>query len=160
MEITIIPPTTDLVVDRVHVVTMVIKSFKGRKNVDVHLFRSGYDPEEAECYDWNVLLGDPVQPGLEIDPLQSRKVFLEAFTADERDALVEFLKVRYATRLASITTAPLDFPIPLGLQPLSEIPEGKTMGFIRLENLANYSLPFEVHGFYDLAQHDPLVQEE
>ena len=68
MEVKIAVPGHELPVDRAWVVTMTIKSFKGRKNVDIHLFRAGYDAEaegQDPKYDWNVLIGDPMHPDMD-----------------------------------------------------------------------------------------------
>jgi hypothetical protein len=56
-----------------------------------------------------------------------------------------------------VTVCPLALPIPLGVVPLSAIPEGKTMGFIRFDAVRDYPLPFAVRAFYDLDAHEPLV---
>ncbi len=162
MDVKVAVPEHTLPVDRAWVVSMVIKSFKGRKNVDIHLFRAGYDAEaegQDPKYDWNILIGDPMHPEMDLDPLKTRLTVFEAFTQDERDKVIEYIKDRYDERVTSIIAGPLDLPIPLGLPPLSSIPEGKTLGFIRFEKIPNYTLPFVVHGFYDLSQHEPLVQE-
>jgi hypothetical protein len=159
MDIDIATPDRALPVERAWVISMTIKSFKGRKDVEVHLFRPDYDTAEAEGYDWDALLGDPVHPELPVDLQASRRVLLEAFTPEERDQVLEYLKSTYEDRVSQVVAAPMDLPIPLGLPPLSDIPEGKSIGFIRFDKLPNYSLPFGLRGFYDLAQHEPLVQE-
>jgi hypothetical protein len=159
MEIDVIQPHTPLPVARAWVLSMVVSSFKGRKNVEAHLFRWEYEPEPDESYDWSALLGEPIHPQAEVDPEKSKRVLFEAFTAEERDQVINFLKERYGSRLASLVAHPMDLPIPLGIPPLSDIPEGKTMGFIRFEMLPNYKLPFAFHGFYDLAQHEPMVTD-
>lgn len=158
MDLNIYSSETALPVERAYMVSMIIKSFKGRRDVEVHLFRPDFDPAEEEQYDWDKLLGDPIHPDLDVDIPKSKRILLESFTLEERDTVVEYLKVRYGSRLASISSGPLDLPIPLGIPPLSSIPGGKTIGFIHFEAVPNYTLPFTVHGFYDLAQHKPLVE--
>lgn len=160
MDINIQNPEYPLPVDRAYVVSIVIKSFKGRKDVDVHLFRPDWDESEMENYDWSKLLGRPLEPGMSMDPVGSRKTLLECFTKEERDRVVDYLKTRYHDRVSSITSRCIDFPIPLGLKPLSEIPEGKDIGKIRFEKIPNYTLPFSVHGLFDLSQHKPIVEEQ
>lgn len=159
MERIVVQPGTPPPVARVWVITMVISSFKGRKNVEAHLFRRDFEPGPEDVFDWSVLLGEPIHPQAEVDENKSRRVLFEAFTPEERDAVLAFLQERYGDRLESVTACTLDLPIPLGLPPLSDIPEGKTMGFIRFEMLTNYQLPFAFHGFYDLARHEPLVTD-
>jgi hypothetical protein len=150
--------------ERAYVVSVVIRSFKGRRDVEVHLFRpadasSDGGAAEGAGYPWDRLLGEPVEPGRD-DPEGSRKMVLESFTRDERDRLVEYLKERYADRLEAIESRALDFPVPLGLAPLSSVPEGKSIGFIRFDAIPNYTLDFPVRGLYDLARHRPIVEEE
>ena len=95
MEICIVPPAEKPPVDRAYTVTMTIRNFKGRKDVDVHLFRpvdqATYDRENG-AYPWHTLLDDPLNPNMDYDPLSARRVILEAFTVEERDQLVEYLK--------------------------------------------------------------------
>ena len=97
-------------------------------------------------------------PSWRVDLEKSKCILLESFTEEERDQIVEYLKDRYGDRLESINSGPMDLPIPLGLPSLSSIPGGKTIGFIHFETIPKYTLPFPVHGFYDLAQHKPLVE--
>ncbi len=160
MDIDIIPADYELPVDRAYAINMVIKSFKGRKDVDVHLFRCKWDPEENEAYDWDALLGDPVDPYIEISIESSRRVLLEAFTVEERDAIVEYLKERYDDKLESITSCPLNFPIPLGLAGLSELSPGKSIGFIHFDTMPNYPLDFSFCGFFDLSGHKPIIENQ
>ncbi|WP_461210972.1 hypothetical protein [Desulfocurvus sp. DL9XJH121] len=143
--------------DRAFVISMVIRSFKGRRNVEVHLFRPEYDAAEESALDWNRLLGDPVEPGLD-DPVGSRKVLLEAFTKAERDAILDYLKAHYEDRVTEVNAQPMNFPIPLGLTPLSAIPEGKTIGLIRFSELPNYDMGMPMSGLYDLSRAEPLVE--
>lgn len=157
MDLEIVPADYKLPVDRAWTVSIVIKSFKGRKNVAVHLFRPAWDPAEAKAYEWDALLGDPIDPDLPISLESSRRVLLESFTPPERDALVDYLKNRYQDKLAAIHACPLNFPIPLGLTALSELTEGKEIGFIHFDRIHNYSLPFPVRGFFDLSQHKPIM---
>jgi len=158
MRVDILAPAHEPPVPRAYVLSMVILSFKGRRDVEVHLFRPAVDPAEAADWPWERLLGEPVAPGHD-DPAGSRRLLLEAFTADERNAVVDYLKERYQDRVSFITGQALSFPIPLGLRPLSDIPEGKTVGFIRFDKVPHYPLPFPIRGFYDLARHKPLVDE-
>jgi hypothetical protein len=158
MEIDVVPADFTLPVDRAWTVSMVIKSFKGRKDVTVHLFRPTWDPEEEEIYDWDVLVGDPVQPDLPVSYESCHRILLEAFNEQERDALVEYLKTRYKDKLSEIHACALNFPIPLGLTALSELAEGKDLGFIHFDKIPNYTLPFAVRGFFDLSQHKPIIE--
>lgn len=153
------PPFVQL--ERVYLIQAIIKSFKGRRDVVVHLFRN--DTDEAELGELRnmQIVGKPdketPEDATEENALHS---VLEAFTAEEGNALLAYLEKHYADHVTKVLVCPLDIPVPLGMVPFSSIPEGKSMGFIRFDALESYSLPFGVHGFYDLEAHDPLVQDE
>jgi len=161
MEICIVPPAEKPPVDRAYTVTMTIRNFKGRKDVEVHLFRpvdQAIFERENDAYPWHTLLDDPLNPNMDYDPLSARRVILEAFTAAERDQLVDYLKQRYADKLECIDSCSMDFPIPLGLTALSDLGEGKSVGFIHLDRTPNYPLGFPVRGYFDLSEHKPLIE--
>ena len=140
-------------IDRGYVISMVISSFKGYKDVEVHLFRPEWQKDEETIYDWVALLGDPIRTDQPVDPTGSRKVLMETFNAEEKDMLIEYLTQRYESRLESISAKTLQFPIPMGLTPLSEVPEQGTIGKIHFDKIPNYNLRFTVHGLYDLKRH-------
>jgi len=158
MQIHSVASERPLPADRAYVLTMTIKTFKGRRDVKVHLFRPVTDEAEFAAYPWANLLGDAIEPGHD-DPEGSKRVLLEAFTRAERDQALDYIQERYAERVSEATSRPMNFPIPKGLVPLSAIPEGKSIGVIRLSDLPNYPLPFPMHGLYDLSQHAPLLDE-
>lgn len=153
MDITITDTEQTSPVDRGYAISMVIAKFRGHENVDVHLFRPDWTNEELQIYDWEHLLGDPIRRDQEIDPSGSRKVLIETFNLTEKDTVLEYLQNRYASRLLSITVTVIPFPIPMGLVPLSEIPEQQQIGRIRFEEIPNYPLLFPFHGIYDLNRH-------
>ncbi len=159
MQIHSISSERPLPADRAFVMTMTIKSFKGRRDVQVHLFRPEYEASEFEAYKWDNLLGDAIEPGQD-DPEGSKRVLLEAFTKAERDQILGYIQERYADRVSDVTARPMTFPVPKGLVPLSAIPEGKSVGLVRFSQLPNYTLPFPLSGLYDLSQHEPMVQAE
>lgn len=146
-------------IERVHAISIIIKSFKGRRDVEVHLFRPDYDEADLKLYDWDKVIGGPLEPETEYDKESSKRVLLEAFTAEERNKIVAYLKERYSDRISRIDACPLDLPIPAGLPPLSTYPEGKSIGFIRFDDLPNYPLDFRFRGLYDLSRHEPLVRD-
>ncbi|MFP4168876.1 MAG: hypothetical protein ACLFSY_08550 [Desulfonatronovibrionaceae bacterium] len=160
MQLNIVEPHTPPPVDRAYAVSMTIVSFKGRRNVQVHLFRPDWDPEEEKQMPWESLLGDPVSEEADPDPVRSGKVIMEAFTREERDEIIDYLQKRYSSRLKSIDSAPLEFPIPKGLAPLSGLTGGENLGIMRLEIVPNYPLPYPVHGFFDLSAHQPIMAGE
>jgi len=154
MEIVRKEPQSAPLCPRGHVATICIRAFKGRKDVLVHLFRPEWEAGEGADYPWPDLVQDgPVEAGSRGN---SRDVLLESFTSEEMDQIVEYLAGRYAERLTRIATSVLNFPLPPDLRPLRSMPEGKDIGRIRFEIVPNYSLPFTVHGLYDLSQHKPM----
>ncbi|SHI67623.1 hypothetical protein ACQ0P8_03055 [Halodesulfovibrio aestuarii] len=149
-------------IDRIYAMTIVIRSFKGRKHVEVHLFRS--DIPEEERQDTNLLRcidtdyeKQKLSPDLTGTLEDTKEMILESFTKEERDMIISYLEERYQTRLEGIFAAPLSFPVPQGTMPLASIPEGKSMGFIKFDKVHEYPLPFNFRGFYDLDQHEPNV---
>ena len=160
MQIDIVPALETLPVDRAWSMTIVIKSFKGRKDVDVHLFRPCWDALEEDVYDWNKILGDPMHPDMDADIGSGRKLVMESFTPEERDLMVTYFKERYAGKLEAIRSCPIDFPIPLGIPALCDLTEGKDMGFVLFDKIPSYTLPFPIRGFFDLSQHAPIVEAE
>ncbi|WP_045210694.1 hypothetical protein [Desulfonatronovibrio magnus] len=159
MELSITTPDQTLPIHRAFIVNIVIKSFKGRKNVEVHLYRPQWDKAEEQSYPWDrLLVQPPSQTKDKVD--KSRQVILESFTEAERDQLIDYLKERYQDRLTLINSAFLSFPVPAGLMPLSMMPENENFGRIRFELIPNYSLDFQVHGFYDLGAHAPILTGE
>ena len=168
MEHVIIQAPPDAPLDRIYIITLTLHAFKGRRNVEAHLFRAESDPAELESLRNKGLVGKPyAEPenpcdnqlphGTEDDALQTA---LEAFTDEEGNLLLDYLKERYADQISRITVCPLALPIPLGVVPLSAIPESKTAGCIRFDATRGYPLPFAVRAFYDLASHEPLVPED
>lgn len=172
MELTVIPVEGTPPVQRIHVISVTIRTFKGRRNVQAHLFRlAGEDDAAKDLANLRAVPGlvgaplDPDAPGsddlsgpeAETDALRT---VLESFTEAERDAVVDYLSQRYADRLTCIIACPLQLPVPRGVVPFSALPEGKTMGVIRFDEVPRYPLPFAIRGFYDLAQHEPLVHEQ
>ena len=123
MEIQILPPEKALPVARAYVISAVINSFKGRKDVEVHLFRPGGDDKGMESCDWNQLLDDHHHPDVEYNPEATKRFILEAFTEDERDAVIAYLQDRYEAKMSQVTACPIDFPVPIGITPLSDIPD-------------------------------------
>lgn len=159
MDIEIIAPTCSLPIERAYALSMTIKSFKGRRDVEVHLFRHQWDAEEEEAIDWDKLLA---AQGMSEAPeaAGSRKVVLEALTQEERDQVVGYLKEHYTDRLTAIFSTAIPFPVPVGLMALSDINEGKSCGFIHFERIPHYTLGVSLRGFYDLSQHRPIVETE
>jgi hypothetical protein len=159
VDIQIIQAGKGLPIDRAFALSMTIKSFKGRRDVEVHLFRHTWDPEEEEAIDWDKLLAAQGMSEAE-EAAGSRHVILEALTAEERDSIVGYLKAHYANRLSAITSMPIPFPVPIGLVALSDMSEGKTIGFIHFERIPHFDLKIPLRGFYDLGQHPPIVETE
>jgi hypothetical protein len=158
MEVIVQSPEATPPCDRCCTVSMVIKSFKGRRNVEVHLFRPKWPQQEENDYNWNQVIG-PLLPEAPCAPGSSRRVVMESFTLQERDRIINYLKAQYATRLNALRSLPLSFPVPDGLPALSDAGEGKSIGLIRFERIPSYSLSISMHGLYDLSRHPPIVEE-
>lgn len=156
MEITIVPPAEPLPCERAWAMSMTIRSFKGRREVEAHLFRPAWPEAEEQDADLSGLVD--ASSGPEADRTGSRRVILESFTTAERDQLAAYLREHYASRLAGVRCVPLEFPVPAGLTPLSAMDEGKSIGLIRFERIPHFHLPFPVRGLYDLSQHRPIVE--
>ncbi|WP_031485255.1 hypothetical protein [Maridesulfovibrio frigidus] len=145
-------------IDRGYAVSMVVRSFKGRRDVEVHLFRPEWPESDEASIDWNNLFGPPAMLDAVSDEKKDRKIILEAFTSAERDQIIDYLKDHYSSRLDYINSNPLDFPVPSGLPPLSSIDEGKDIGLIKFEKVPHFNLPFALRGLYNLSAHLPLVE--
>lgn len=153
------PPFVQL--ERVYLIQATIRTFKGRRNVLVHLFRHDTDEQELEVLrDMNLVGKKDKETPEGATPENALRSVLEAFTAEEGNALLAYLDKRYAEHVTKVVVCPLDLPVPLGIVPFSSIPEGKSMGFIRFDAVHDYDLPFGVHGFYDLEAHEPLMHED
>lgn len=151
MEIDIAVNGTKPPVERAYALSMTIRSFKGRRNVDVHLFRSRWDPAEEAEISWDGLLENPADEN-------ARQIVLESFTIQEAKRIADYLEKQYTDRLTAIRGSALPFPVPAGLMPLSKVEGGKSVGLILFEKIPSYSLGVPMHGLYDLSQHPPLVQ--
>ncbi|WP_319544146.1 hypothetical protein [uncultured Pseudodesulfovibrio sp.] len=158
MDITVTPSSAPLPINRAFCLSMVIKSFKGRRDVEVHLFRACWDDGEFSDSDLDRLIGAPINPS-STDPAGSKAVIMESFTDSERDLIINYLKEQYSTRLTALRSSPLTFPVPAGLIGLSQIQAGKDVGFIEFEKIPSYSLKIPLKGLYDLSQHSPIVEE-
>ncbi len=161
MEYRIIAASPGVELERVYLIQIMLKSFKGRRDVIVYLFRTDTNEKELETlrqYEDLVAKPDSTTPegASAEDAILS---VLEAFTAEEGNVLLEYLEKKYNEHIKEVVVSPLELPIPLGMVPFSAIPEGKSMGFIRFETVPDYDVPFKVHGFYDLDAHDALLAE-
>tara|TARA_Y100001954_G_scaffold238583_1_gene306939 strand:+ start:112067 stop:112492 length:426 start_codon:yes stop_codon:yes gene_type:complete len=135
-------------------ISMVIKSFKGRRDVEVHLFRSTWDTIDASDLDWDTLIS-----GQQGENDSSRNVILETFSSEERDTIINYLKEQYSTRITAIRSTPIELPVPSGMTGLSQIAPNKSIGIIEFEKIPSYSLGLPMKGLYDLDRHPPIVEE-
>lgn len=148
-----------LPIKRGYAVSMTIKSFKGRRNVEVHLFRPEWPESDLkEISAEKNLFGPPVMDEADHNPERDKQLILESFTLEERNCVIDYLKEHYSSRLSTIKSTPMDFPIPSGLPPLSSISEGKDIGLIKFEKIPHFNLPFALRGLYNLNMHKPLVE--
>lgn len=145
-------------VERVYIASAILANFKGRKNVEVQLFRSNYQDSELEdLRGKNLVSGEGSDIPQEIltgaTEDAALRCLLEAFTKSECNQLETYLKERYPDQIVQLDIAPLPLPLPLGLGPLAELPQGEQSGFINFDQAPGYALPFRVKGWYDLEQH-------
>lgn len=160
MDVTIIPPDSELPVERALSLSMTVRTFKGRRDVDIHLFRHTWDPTEEQAYDWDALIGPPLATDAPVGSAEttgSRLVLLESFTREERDLIVDFLTQQYRDRLTAIRSRALTFPIPAGLTGLSQVRAGENIGLVDFSRIRSYTLPIPLRGLYDLNQHKPII---
>ena len=164
MEKIIVPTQYDLPLDRFYIVAITLNTFKGRRHVDVQVFRPNAGDDELEPLRGLGLVA-PADPSVPPEVLQGAteeaalRCILEAFTAEESRALADYLEQRYAEHIEKITVCPMDIPVPMGVAPLAGITEGTSTGFIRFDTVRGYPLSFPAHGFYDLEAHAPLDSE-
>ena len=158
MDINIIEPNSPLPSNHAHSLSMTIKSFKGRRDVEVHLFRADWMANDEKGQDWDTLIESSVDPSV-TDTSGSKRIIMESFTTDERDRVVNYLKEQYSTRLTAINSTPLTFPVPAGLAGLSQLEAGKSIGFIEFQKIPSYPLDIPMKGLYDLSQHPPIIEE-
>lgn len=155
MDITITQQHSPTPTSYANSLSMVIKSFKGRRDVEVHLFRGTWDDEDEQAQDWDTIIACSSTE----NPASSRNVVMESFSDDERDHIIEYLKRQYSTRLSAIRSTPLTFPIPAGLSGLAQCQPDKNIGFIEFDRIPSYPLDIPLKGLYDLSQHPPIVEE-
>lgn len=155
MDINITTSDTSSPTRKVNSISITIKSFKGRKDVEVHLFRSNWSPADEASEDWSAILAETDDSNQE----PGRGMVMEAFSDDERDFIVDYLKRQYSTRLSAIRSTPLTFPVPAGLSGLSACQPDKNIGFIEFDKIPSYSLNIPLKGLYDLSQHPPIVED-
>ncbi|MEF2231020.1 MAG: hypothetical protein V3571_08840 [Pseudodesulfovibrio sp.] len=148
-EATATPPTPFA-----NTLTMVIRSFKGRRDVEVHLFRGSWNPAVEQAQPWDAIIAPSSAPND-----SSRTLVMEAFTNAERDELVSYLKEQYSTRLTAIRSRPVAFPVPAGMAGLSQAQPDKDIGFIEFARIPSYPLEIPLRGLYDLSRHLPMVEE-
>ena len=148
----------EIPIQRGYALSMTIKSFKGRRDVEVHLFRPEWNDTDETQIKWDNIFGRPATLDAVPNEEKDRKIILESFTKEERDQVVDYLKDHYSSRLESIFSTPMEFPIPTGLPPLSSITEGKDIGLIKFEKVPHFDLPFALRGLYNLGAHRPLVE--
>ncbi|MBI9110176.1 hypothetical protein [Maridesulfovibrio ferrireducens] len=148
----------DIPIARGYAVSMIVRSFKGRRDVEVHLFRPEWSANEENEISWDNIFGPPAMLDAVPNAEKDRKIVMESFTLDERNQVIDYLKEHYSSRLDSINSNPMEFPIPSGLPALCSMDEGKDFGLIKFEKVPHFNLPFTLRGFYNLSAHRPLVE--
>lgn len=122
MDINITKATSNPPTPYANSLSMTIRSFKGRRDVEVHLFRRAWDKAVEAAQDWNAL----IEPrAADNDP--SRDVIMESFTDEERDTLINYLKEQYSTRLTGIRSTPCPSRCPVACRASPRYRWGKTL---------------------------------
>lgn len=135
-------------------ISMAIKTFKGRRDVEVHLFRSTWDKNDEANLDWDTLIS-----GQRSENDTSRNVIMETFSSEECDTIINYLKEQYSTRITAIRSTLIELPVPSGMKGLSQVVPNKSIGIIEFEKIPSYSLGLPMKGLYDLDRHPPIVEE-
>ena len=156
MEILRLDAPENALCERIYVLGATLKAFRGKRHVETRIIRHGASEEELAGLRGKGLVAPPdpaMPPALLEGATEDRALacLLEAFTAEESEALAAWLQARYADRIEKLVICPLDLPVPLGVGPLGEIPEGGETGFIRFDAAPGYDLPFAARAFYDLS---------
>lgn len=140
--------------ERIYIAAATLKELRGRKNVEVQLFRPGATAEEMAALRDQGLVGDP-PPEMPKELLAGATMenalacLLEAFTAAETEQLAAYLQERYADQVERLVICPMTLPVPLGVGPLAQIPESDSSGFLNFDLAPDYPLPFRFRGFYE-----------
>lgn len=141
--------------DRIYVLAATLKTFRGQRHVETHIIRHGATEEElAALRGKGLVTADPDIPAALLEGAtedRALRCLLEAFTAEESEALAGWLQQNHADRIEKLVICPLELPVPLGVGPLGEIPEDGQTGFIRFDAAPGYALPFAARAFYDLS---------
>lgn len=161
MNIEIKKAEKQLPIERIYIMAGILKSFKGKRDVELQIIRPCAKEEEFfPLFDKNLVdAPDPAMPAALVENSSMRKALgciLEAFTEDEAKALANYLAQRYGDKFSSLFASPMIFPVPFGVAPLAELPESKNSGFIRFERASDYPLPFSAWGYYDLDTHSSI----
>lgn len=157
MKIEIREAPEDAPVGRIYIGAVGLRNFRGKPCVDVQLFRPLLSTDEIGPLKGRGLTG---QPDAEMPPEVLKNAseeaalacLLEAFTREEAEALAKYFQGRYADQMEYLSVCPMSLPVPLGVWPLGSLPEGKNSGFIHFDRAPGYDLPFQVKGYYDLAE--------
>lgn len=141
--------------DRKYIAVATLGNFRGHNNIELHIFRTDASKEELDSLRGLNLVGaaDPLMPkellaGATED--NALACILEAFTKEEAILLEKYLADHYGSQIKNLIICPMNLPVPLGVGPLSQIPEGQKSGFINFDLSKNFDLPFKFKGYYDL----------
>lgn len=143
--------------ERIYIAACELAQFRGGKNVEVQLFRTGATPAElAALGDKDWVGAPPADMPAELLQGATREAalqcLLEAFTEKEIEELCEYLQKRYGNQITRLTICPMNLPVPLGVGPLGQIPETESSGFIKFDEAPGYNLNFGFRGYFDLNQ--------
>lgn len=141
---------------RRYIAVATLNNFRGKKNVEAHIFRTGATDEEMESIRGRELVSPP-DPSVPAEVLKGATedmalaCLLEAFTREEALKLASYLENRYKTQISRLEICPMTLPAPFGIGPLSMIPEGETSGFINFDKASDFNLGFSFKAYYELS---------
>jgi hypothetical protein len=129
-------------------VTSTIREFGSRKDVGMG---------------WFIIHARPDLPFAELIEgyeLASDRVYAEnylagLFTSEQASALVAYLNQHHDHDGVETVTTRVELPVPGNIMGFGDIAVGGPEGFYRLCEEREWTLPFEVWGYYDLQQHEP-----
>ena len=127
---------------RRYIAVATLNNFRGKKNVEAHIFRTGASENEMEALKYKNLVS-PADPSVPAEVLSGATeemalaCLLEAFTRDEALKLANYLENRYKTQISRLEICPMNLPAPFGIGPLAMIPETEK---IQLKRFAFYHL--------------------
>lgn len=155
MELEFVDAPRDAKLERIYIAMATMRNFRGHSHMQAHIFRHGATASELETLREMDLVA-PAPAGIPPEILAGAtedaalRCLLESFTRAEAEELAAYLKQRYGEQFEKLVICPLELPVPLGVGPLADMPEGEKSGFIHFDKAPGYPLSFTMKAYYDL----------